>query len=126
MKSKKKKYSLFQLISAVLMILALLWLTVSAPFVQASQQALAEHVATSSSDIAIPISDSDDENSNPFGNNTEEKAPTSSSSFSEEYLHDSHKSDYLFSIISRYHKCENAATYVAFHGELLVPPPNIA
>ncbi|OSZ80969.1 hypothetical protein CAP36_06955 [Chitinophagaceae bacterium IBVUCB2] len=125
MKRRNKTYSIFQLGSALVMILALLWLTVSAPFVQASQQALAEHVATSS-DNALPVSDNDEENSNPFGNNTEEKAPTSSSSFSEEYLHDNHKSDYLFSIISQYRKCENAGTYVAFHGELLVPPPNVA
>ncbi len=122
---KNKIYTTLQLGSAVLMILALLWLTVSAPFVQASQQALAEHVATSF-DTALPLSDNEDENSNPFGNNTEEKAPTSNTSFSEEYLHDSHKSDYLLSIISLYHKCENAGTYVAFHGELLVPPPNRA
>lgn len=122
---KNKTYTIFQLCSAVLMILALLWLTVSAPIVQASQKALAEHMANSS-DTALPIADNDDENSNPFGNNTEEKAPTSSTSFSEEYLHDNHKSDYLFSVISLYHKCENAGTYVAFHGELLVPPPNVA
>ena len=122
MTKRNKIYSVFQLGSAVVMILALLWLTVSAPFVQASQQALAEQTATASDNN----SGCDDDNSNPFGNNTEEKAPTSSNSFSEEYLHDNHKSDYLVLIISQYRKCENAGTYVAFHGELLVPPPNVA
>lgn len=124
MNKKNKTYIFFQQGSAVFMILALLWLTISAPFVQASQQALAEHVATSL-DSAIPISDTDEENSSPFGNNTEEKAPTNSSSFSEEYLHDSHKSEFFFAIVSQYQKCENTGTYVAFHGELLVPPPNL-
>lgn len=92
---------------------------------QASQQARAEQKAFASD--ASPVSGNEDENTNPFGNNTEEKAPTSSSSsFSEEYLHDHNKSDFLTSITSQYRKCENAGTYVAFHGELLVPPPNVA
>jgi len=124
MNKKNKTYIFFQQGSAVFMILALLWLTISAPFVQASQQALAEHVATSH-DSAIPNSDTEEENSIPFGNNTEEKAPTGSNSFSEEYLHDSHKSEFFFAIVSQYYKCENTGTYVAFHGELLVPPPNL-
>lgn len=122
MHKRKKTYNLFQLSSAVLMILALLWLTVSAPFVQASEKALAEITSTSTADT----SSGDDDCSNPFGNNTEEKAPTNGNSFSEEYLHDNHKSDYLIAIISQFHKCEDAGTYVAFHGELLVPPPNQA
>ncbi len=122
MKKRNKIYTVFQLGSAVVMILALLWLTVSAPFVQASQQALAEQTATTADDV----NSCDQDNSNPFGNNTEEKAPTSSNSFSEEYLHDNHKSEYLIAITSQYRKCENAGTYVAFHGELLVPPPNAA
>lgn len=105
------------------MILALLWLTVSAPFVQASEQAYSRYAAA---DSAPPLAGNDEESANPFGNNTEEKAPTSSNSFSEEYLHDSHKSEYFFAITSQYRKCENAGTYVAFHGELLVPPPNMA
>jgi hypothetical protein len=62
---------------------------------------------------------------NPLGNASEEKAPTTTS-FSEEYLHDHYMTDHFFSIALQYHKCENAGTYNAFHGELLVPPPNAA
>ena len=36
----RKRYNVFQLSSAVLMLIALLWLTVSAPFVYAAQQEL--------------------------------------------------------------------------------------
>lgn len=105
------------------MILALLWLTVSAPFVYASQQELAKQDI--SFGINNPHSSNDDDAANPFGNNTEEKAPTSNSSFSEEYLHDHHSSDYFFASSSAFHKGEDARAYIAFHGELLVPPPNL-
>lgn len=76
---------------------------------------------------ANTASSNDEEAANPFGNTTEEKAPSGSNvSFSEEYLHDNHHSDHFFSAKASYHKCENADTYHAFHGELLVPPPNMA
>jgi len=121
MRGKRKIYTPLQLLSAVFMILALLWLTVSAPFVASSKQQIADTEQVG--DIETPLSTGDGDNTNPFGNNTEEKSP-GSTSFSEEYLHDHHKSEGFFSVISNYHKLENAGTYVAFHGELLVPPPN--
>jgi hypothetical protein len=105
------------------MILALLWLTVSTPFVFASQQNLEK--LNQIADTHSPISDADDDTANPFGNTTEEKAP-SSTSLSEEYLHDHHSAEYYFALISQSHTRENADTYNAFHGELLVPPPNRA
>ena len=42
--------------------------------------------------MALP--GNEEEAANPFGNTTEEKAPTSGSSFSEEYLHDHHIADH--------------------------------
>src|SRR5688572_26644128 len=120
----KRTYSISQLASAVFMIAALLWLTISAPFVIASQQQIAK--CEKMAEAGSPFSDCDEENANPFGNNTEEKSSNGANSFSEEYLHDHHKADHFISIVSLYHKCENADTYVAFHGELLVPPPNRA
>jgi hypothetical protein len=120
---KRKPYTIFQLASSVFMIMALLWLTVSAPFVFASQQ----HLSSQAKQVpADSFADNEEEASNAFSNTTEEKNPNSSSSFSEEYLHDHHIADYFFSEISQYHKGENAGTYIAFHGELLVPPPNRA
>ena len=123
MKGNRKKYSPLQQASAVFMILALLWLTISAPFVIAAQQDLVKQEKTVNANS--PLAGNEEETANPFGNTTEEKSP-SSSSFSEEYLHDHHQSEYLFSIASKFHKCEDADTYVAYHGELLVPPPNKA
>jgi len=105
------------------MMIALLWLTISAPFVFKAQQRLDEQSKTEKA--ALPLAADDEENANPFGNNTEEKAPTSNA-FSEEYLHDHHEADHLVLIASQYHINRNAGTYIAFHGELLVPPPNQA
>lgn len=120
MKAGKKSYSIFQTVSVIFMILSLLWLTVSAPFVLASQQEMAKQ--EKSTNAQSPLSGTEEE-TNPFGNNTEEKAP-SSSSFSEEYLHDHLVTHYFLSEISQEYKCVKADTYHAFHGELLVPPPN--
>jgi hypothetical protein len=120
MKNKSQIFDLFSKISAIFMILALLWLTISAPFVFTAQEELAKQNKTERS--ALPISE---EESNPFSNSTEEKAP-SSTSFSEEYIHDHHEADLLFLMASQFHINRNAGTYIAFHGELLVPPPNQA
>ena len=105
------------------MILALMWLTISAPFVYESQQQMAKYSKSSSAPMALDMTEDE---TNPFGNNTEEKAPGSINSFSEEYLHDHHNADYLLSIALQYHKNDEAGLYIAFHGELLVPPPNAA
>lgn len=104
------------------MMMSLLWLTVSAPFVYAGQKEIAKQQIENSN---APLSDNEQENSNPFGNSTEEKTP-GSNTFSEEYLHDHHITDHIFSSGSQYHKCDDAEDYIAFHGELLVPPPNAA
>jgi hypothetical protein len=122
MKRGYKIYSVSQLVSAVVMILALVWLTVSAPFVYTAQEELSKQQKMEKP--GFPLAGSEEE-SNPFGNNTEEKAPNTTS-LSEEYIHNSHRIHFFFSIATQYHKCENADTYIAFHGELLVPPPNAA
>ena len=116
-------YNFFQRLSAIMMIVALSWLTISAPFIFEQQQKSAKQNASATADL--PIADTEEE-ANPFSGSTEEKAPKTLNSFSEEYLHDHHQSEYFFSIASTFHKCEDAGTYVAYHGELLVPPPNKA
>ena len=119
----RKSYTILHLASALFMIVALLWLTVSAPFVFAAQQEIARINKTQplSKQLASP------EEESAFGcsNTTEEKSP-GSTSLSEEYLHEHHKSEYFYSIIARVHTCEHADTYQAYHGEVQVPPPNVA
>lgn len=122
MMKSRKIYSVPQLVAAVIFILALAWLTVSTPFVYAAQQELAkQHKMEKPSS---PLTAGDEESSKPSNNNTEEKT-TGSTSLSEEFLHDNHKADNYFFISLQYQKCDNAGTYIAYHGELLVPPPNV-
>ena len=104
------------------MIVALFWLTVSAPFVFASQQEMARIQKTQSSKQIV-----NPEEESAFGTNntTEEKSPNNTS-LSEEYLHEHHKSEYFYSVIARVHTCEHADTYQAYHGDVQVPPPNQA
>jgi hypothetical protein len=122
---KSKIYNRFHIVSAILMIIALAWLTISAPFVLENQKQVAKV-----SKIPLgqsPLTGSEEESGNPIGNNnTEEKAPKTLNTFSEEYLHDHHVSDHLFSLALQYYKHENAGIYIAYHGEPLVPPPNVA
>ncbi|MGZ5286510.1 MAG: hypothetical protein ACXWV0_03335 [Flavisolibacter sp.] len=105
------------------MIAALLWLSVSAPFVNAFRQTLDQN---NTGCLLAPFAGSEEEAPNPLGGSEEKTSKSSSSTFSEEYLHDNHISEYFISLASQFHKCEKATTYVAFHGELLVPPPNQA
>ena len=123
MKKTRQPYNIFHRVSAVMMIVALSWLTISAPFVFEQQQEIAKKNSTASADL--PITGTEEE-ANPFSSSTEEKAPKTLNSFSEEYLHDHHQSEYFFSITSQFHKGEEAGTYIAYHGELHVPPPNKA
>lgn len=104
------------------MILTLLWLTVSTPFICASQQE-STRMEKKEKAATAPLAGTEEESSNPFGNNTEEKVP-GTNSLSEEFLHEHHITHYFVSVGCTYHKCENADTYTAFHGELLIPPPN--
>ena len=123
--ARNKTYTRLHLISAALMIFALTWLTISAPFVFESQKQLTKTEKMPSDQS--PLAGSEEENGNPLGNNTtEEKAPKSLNTFSEEYLHDHYRSDHLFSLALQYHKLKNAGIYIAYHGEPLVPPPNVA
>ena len=116
---KKKIYSLFQLVSAMVMIISLAWLTINTPFVMVVGPGLC--MQDQSSKDNKPSDGTED--TNPLGNATEEKVP-SGNNFSEEYLHHHHTIGTLASQVSEYHKLKNADTYIAFHGELLVPPPN--
>jgi hypothetical protein len=107
------------------MIAALFWLTISAPFVYDFQQKqIAQKQITKMQEPAV--ADTNEEESNPLGNATEEKNPNTGTSLTEEYLHELHIHSYFFSLVSSEHQCHHDDTYIAFHGELDVPPPDVA
>jgi hypothetical protein len=122
MKKDSKTYTFFQKISSIFLMATLVWLTISAPFVSASLQELAKQQKTHSIDSSA--TSAEDEAADSDGNTVEEKVACNA--FAEEYLHEHNIVHYLSSKTFSYHKLENADSYIAFHGELLVPPPNAA
>lgn len=120
MKKEGKIYTTRQRISSLLMILTLLWLTVSVSFMYTSQE---ETRQEKKAIVSFP-GENEEESANPFGNNTDEKNP-GSSSFSEEFLHHPTDENAQCAVRISFVSGEHAQLYVAFHGELLVPPPNL-
>ena len=106
-------FSSKSVISSLFMIIALLWLTVSTPFVFASQQAqqkeIQKHAGT---------------DKNPFSATTEEKNESSVGSLSE-YLHDLNSMNQHFIVLTRIYKCHSSDEYYAYHPELISPPPEV-
>lgn len=104
-----------QTVFALVLTIALCWLTISLPFVYEAKQQLSEQSSTKKAN-----------QTNPLAGTTEEKVPTNPSvNINEEYLHGA---DYDFSLgefqadIAYLHAHEG--TYIAFHAELHAPPPN--
>jgi hypothetical protein len=122
MKETKHKYSLALRINACFMILALLSLTISAPLSfnrQFSKQDRSGHQSQ------LPVSAGEEETANPLGNNTEEKVPGSVNPL-EEFLHEAPESASIGNNNPRKFDSRDAAIFIDFHQELLVPPPNFS
>lgn len=119
----KSPYSYFQKTSAVFMMLALVWLTISTPLVCAFKQEMAKQAKMENTQSALMV---EEDSSNSLGSNTKEKTPSGPTSFSEDYLHHAESTHFFLSQSALLYKCTNSDTYTAFHGELLVPPPNPA
>jgi hypothetical protein len=119
MKACKKQNKLTGYFSSIFMMLALAWLTVSLPFVYEAQRVADNYNSTAKH--SLPDTEED---TNPFANTTEEKTPNSVNTPSEEYLHDAHSSENYITVPSTEYKVEHVSTYIAFHGELISPPPD--
>jgi hypothetical protein len=89
--------------SVYIMIAALLWLTVSLPFVYQAHQHLKGQLEFST-------------------NTTEEKTESGSSSFSE-YLHEAHAVVQPAVEISQIFKCHSTDLFIAYHPDYFSPPP---
>lgn len=116
MNRRSGPYNIFHLISSVFMILALLWLTVSIPFVykaQKQQTAVTQNNSNSNEQQR-------DDNGNPIANTTDEKVPIIPT---EEYLHHENEPANNRINILRHYKDHTVPVYAAFHGELISPPP---
>jgi hypothetical protein len=110
----------FQIIGALVMINVLLWFTMSTPVIYDFQ--LKEKAV----DIALSEpGESDEENDfshYPINNNPEEKTESNQTS-SSEYLHDPQEMESQSDQFLTQKKSRSDAEYIAYHGELLSPPP---
>lgn len=109
-------------LSAALMIVTLIWLTISIPFVAAVKEEMTKKDKTS---INLTYTGETEEGSSNPLNGTEEKTP-GGINLAEEFLHDHSTAEHFIDIVSQYYNTHMPSTYEAFHGELLVPPPNQA
>jgi hypothetical protein len=121
MKYRRKTNNIPIILSSILMVLTLAWLTVSLPYVTAVQQQAAE--IKKSVNTEKQANDNDD--NNPFANTTEEKNPNTIN-LSEEYLHETHSMEHYVAVPSIEYKVEHVPIYIAFHGELISPPPDLS
>lgn len=110
-------YDLSHIVSSIIMLMALAWLTVSTPFVyryQQQQEKLAQQ---------YQFPEEGQEDFNPFASTNEEKTEGGSNSFSEEYLHHGHHMDHHSTAVVTYYKCHQTDEYIAYHPEFFSPPP---
>jgi hypothetical protein len=120
MNCKGKTYKTKSIAAALVMALSLLWLTVSLPFMydaQVRQGAYARAFNDTNKNDG-----SEDSSANPFANSTEEKTP-SSINLSEEYLHHYEEQIQFADNKLKHTHTHFYEVYVAFHGDLLSPPP---
>lgn len=116
MKKDQQLYQLKHITSSMLMLFLLAWLTVCLPYVSKSQQSLDHQLENTTEDI--PESDN---SSNPLTNTNEEK--TESTSLVSEYLHDHFVIEHTFEEIASFRKYRPSALYLAYHPEMVIPPP---
>lgn len=117
MTKRNTTYDLSHIVSSIIMLLALAWLTVSTPFVYRAQQQQ-EKLAQQ-----FQFPEGGEEDFNPFATTNEEKTESGSTNFSEEYLHHGHHMDRHSTTVVTYYKCHMADEYIAYHPEFFSPPP---
>jgi hypothetical protein len=98
----------------LIMIVSLLWLTVSAPFI---------YEASKMVETQTEQTGSDNDESNPLAGATEERSETNSNT-SSEYLNEHFHECWTFSSGREIFKCHSSDIYLAFRPELICPPPD--
>ena len=99
------------------MLTALAWLTVCLPVVNKAQkqyQQIAKQSGTSKAG----------DNTNPLSNTNEERSESGLSLLSE-YLHEAPVMERRFVTLSRSYSCHPSGLYLAYHPELIIPPPKV-
>ncbi len=116
MSARNQTYTKQHVLSSIFMLLALAWLTVCLPYVNENQQA----AKVQTENTGTETEDSNSEN--PLNNTTEEKTEGGTSLLSE-YLHDLYMLEQNSMLIVSYYKCHPSDLYLAYHPDLIIPPP---
>ena len=114
MKKEKIIFSTLKMASSLLMMVALLWLTVSTPFVYAADNSEKKEINKQGGQSQ--------EETNPFSSTTEEKNESSVNSLSE-YLHNDHCIEINFLSLVKFYNSHCCRFYLDHHPQLLSPPP---
>lgn len=97
----------------------LLWLTVSTPFIiNAKKQLQIASTELGSTDVSQSL----EEDNNPFSGLNEEKSGSNANTFSE-YLHEHFQMPVINEAALIHESNTGGLIYVAYYGELLSPPP---
>lgn len=115
MTKRKPQYTVKDVIASMLMLAMLTWLTVCLPIVNKSM-----HAAKAQTEQGCMDCDADD--NNPLTNTNEEKSE-SGTSLMQEYLHEMAHLDRHFITLSSAFKGHPSDVYIAFHPDLVIPPP---
>jgi hypothetical protein len=115
----KKERQIFEgkhIVSSLLMLFLLTWLTVCLPYVTESQLTINCQLENTTEDSP------ENDGTNPLSSTNEEKTESSTSLFSE-YLHHPYVIEHSFTELTRFCKCHSASLYLAYHPKLIIPPP---
>ena len=115
MTKKNKLYTFKDAVTSILMLVLLTWLTVCLPFVNESQK-MAKVQTEQTSD------ETKDDGGNPLTNTNEEKSESGTSLLSE-YLHEIPVLHHHFILLTTGFKGHPSDIYIAFHPEMIIPPP---
>ena len=115
MQGGKPLYTRLHKLSSLLMVITLAWLTICLPYVSESQQ---------DAEIQIEASTDDggDDGNNPLSNTNEEKTESGTSLLAE-YLQENELAEHNFITLSSFYKCHPSDLYLAYHPDLIIPPP---
>lgn len=115
MTRKKPQFTVKDVVASTLMLVLLTWLTVCLPFVNESQKLAKAQTEQSSKETK-------EDGSNPLSNTNEEKSE-SGTSFLSEYLHEVPVLAHHFITLTSFFKGHPSDEYIAFHPEMIIPPP---
>ena len=115
MQGGKEIYTQLHKLSSLLLIMALAWLTVCLPYISEGKQGAGVQIESTADSGA-------EDCENPLSNTNEEKTPSGTSLLSE-YLQDTQMAEHSFITLTSFYKCHPSDLYLAYHPDLIIPPP---